>query len=60
MQEHSHLDIITLVPIVQNNDSNMQRFPHLVIPTHQASRFDQYQEFDTKPGFTNKIDTKYQ
>lgn len=35
MQEHSYLDIITLVPIVQNNDSNMQRFSHLVIPTHK-------------------------
>ena len=33
----------------------MQRFPHFVIPTHQVSRFDWYQDFDTKPGFTSKL-----
>lgn len=41
MQKPSYLDIITLIPIVQN-DLNMQRFPYLVIPTHQVSRLDWY------------------
>ena len=59
MQKPSYLDIITLIPIVQN-DLNMQRFPYLVIPTHQVSRLDWYWDFDTKPSFSSTTDIKYQ